>query len=240
MSSVLFDDLFEMKAADAAELEKILGSNQFHQSLLILTPKVAAFAQEEINKLEIKDSSLKEYLNEITGDQGICIQLVEVLIPRIIINVEKHRLASLSKNHVEEDPSVDPAVKIILHLIKFINRHFEDIQTNIQKIDVNLNEEERKKTIRSIFSPLANELLTIAFPNGQNDLPVISILKPTIWELLQNSIFPDAIYDLYTKLDDLDLNNQEIDDSQQALKNKLIELSSKLVKQFFSKNRRSL
>ena len=50
----------------------------------------------------------------------------------------------------------------------------------------------------------------MALPSGQEDLPIISILKPKAWGILKDSILPDAMFDLFGKLTDFELKSRKV------------------------------
>ena len=110
---------------------------------------MATFIQKEINEQGVDDPAFLEFLNGITEGQGKCVQLLETLLPKIVLNLEKYRLTTINGAESKYS-SLDPIARLLLFIISEMHNDFETVDLKLKQLDKNLSENELKETTRLI------------------------------------------------------------------------------------------
>jgi len=193
------EEVRQQKEKNRKMLGEIFGGNSTHAFLMATIPQAVKKLTPLIEDLE--NGAIREYLLTSLEPGKLVFEVLEILISQVIINL----CLPLGEDHV---PGNGAFLKIFPRVTEIVFAHWEAIDdamnNEIARLDPALSKSEmqeivaknQKKQIQKIFSPLSENLLALAFPNGADDMPLCIGFKGVLWDLILD-FGSECLYEAY-------------------------------------------
>lgn len=169
-------------------IKRISGNEHLSQLIDAFVPTVVKSALEDKN---LDNTWLKSALD---GEE----KFVENLAATVLLKVAANTSLKIEKRALDADPERKPVLipnltlAVLSEIAGVFKKHFNEIDQKYQAIASIENEEERKIALNSLFTPLANELLEIAFPNGPADLKINAFIQNTVFNYIRDTLIEQS------------------------------------------------
>lgn len=177
-------------------LDQLSGSIHLSKAIHALSPKVAAWLQGKLIDLKLNES-----LNAFLKDEHCTLQtFVDVLLPTIYVNIAKNVKESFEVDKAEQ--RVVSLADVAAFICEIVDRHLPYIDQRLDIIEKTEEGEKRNRVICHVFSRVIDEFLTIALPNGVNELPIVKVpvFSQHFWKVIQKQVLPILFYEVYRQL----------------------------------------
>lgn len=178
------------------QLKELSGSDHVAKTLHALSLRIAILIQSKLTSLDTHES-LKVFFN---GEKDTLHTFVDSMLPLIYKNLARNIKDYHRMNN--EKPIPVAFADIISLICKIVDKHISAINDSLGQMKGITDEEEKNAIICQSFSKVVEDFLTIALPNGIDELPFTKIpfLSKHYWNVLQQEALPLLFYSLYNQL----------------------------------------
>lgn len=169
-------------------------ADPFLQTLLQLQPKIANGIIELISEEDLP-LNLQETVRDQLQPGGTVYHLIEVLLPRVILNI------------AEQTQAETLADALALFMAELLET-FDSVDEMLGKVDNKLSKQQRKENIKNIFGLFIDKTLLFVFPKGVKELLLAPIVADILWLAIRKGAGQE-LYSIYKQSSRIDLLSKE-------------------------------